>query len=386
MRVLFISNLFPNPVKPHLAAFSRQQIEALSEFVELDVVAPIPWTMADRKKVPLQRIHHNINVYHPVYWYTPGALRSLYGSFFYKSIHRLCTNLFNVKDYDLIYSTWLFPDAYAGLQLSVKYQIPLVVGVLGTDVNRLKAGDGLALKSVEVARGADHIVSVSNALKERLVDIGVESNKITVLHNGVNRSIFYPMDKAKIRSELGMDNDEKRILFVGNLLKTKGLQELLGAFSQLVALPEHADTKLDIIGSGPFLSDIRQMIVTEKISGHVNLLGSMSQGEIARWMNACDIFCLPSYSEGQPNVVLESLACETPVVATNVGGIPELARFAGEDNVSLVRAQCVDELASALTNKLCSNREVKSSSFIQSWHQNAQKLYCVFNSTTEKRG
>ena len=386
MRVLFISNLFPNPIKPHMAAFSRQQIEALSKLVELDVIAPVPWNMPDRNKVPSQRTHLNIDIYHPVYWYTPGVLRSFYGSFFHKSIHTLCNSLFKDRGYDLIYSTWLYPDAYAALQLSEKYQVPLVVGVLGTDVNRLRPGDGVTLKSVHVANRADHIVSVSNALKERLVAFGVEQSKITLLHNGVNRSIFYPMNKDKVRSELDIDHNEKRILFVGNLLKTKGLHELVSAFSRLIALPEYANTKLDIIGAGPFLGDIRQLISKDKISGNVNLLGSMAQVDIARWMNACDVFCLPSYSEGQPNVVLEALACEAPVVATNVGGIPELARFAGEGNVALVDAQTIDELVSALVTKLSSNCDVKGNDFIQSWQQNAQKLQTVFNSITKKEG
>jgi len=375
-RILFISNLFPNPLEPHRAAFSRHQISALTEFATVDVIAPIAWTTRDRDRIPKSHTYLGCEVYHPIYWYTPGVLRSLYGDFFFYSIRAIATHLLSTRTYDFIYATWLFPDGLAAARLAHVYNIPCIQNVVGTDVNRLVPDSPLTRHSLQVINQSQKVVAVSKALKQHLVKLGVDPAKIEVVYNGVDRTIFRTMDKQAIRSKLNVGDHEKYILFVGNLKKEKGLRELASAFAQLSRNMEDGHISLVLIGSGPYEKEMRELLKTEGVEQKVIFLGTRTQQEIAEWMNACDVFCLPSYSEGQPNVVIEALACGTCIVATNVGGIPELDR--GQGGILLVEPRLVDALTTALMQMLHTEKVTIECDFICSWQENAEKVLRIF--------
>ncbi|MBV5283939.1 MAG: glycosyltransferase [Paludibacter sp.] len=375
-RILFISNLFPNPLEPHRAAFSRHQISALSEFATVDVIAPIAWTTRGRDRIPKSRSDLGCEIFYPTYWYTPGTLRSLYGKFFYYSIRAIATHLLSSRTYDFIYSTWLFPDGFAAARLAYDYNIPCFQNVVGTDVNRLLPDSPLTRHSLQVINQSQKIVAVSKALKQHLVKLGVDPAKIEVVYNGVDRTIFRIMDKQAIRSKLSLGDNKKYILFVGNLKKEKGLRELASAFAQLSSNKENGHISLVLIGSGPYEKEMRELLITGGVEQKVIFLGTRTQQEIAEWMNVCDVFCLPSYSEGQPNVVIEALACGARIVATNVGGIPELDR--GQGGIRLVEPCSSDALAAALDEMLNAEIVTAECDFICSWQENAEQVFRIF--------
>jgi glycosyltransferase involved in cell wall biosynthesis len=162
---------------------------------------------------------------------------------------------------------------------------------------------------------------------------------------------------------LGLPTNGKIILYVGNLIETKGLGELADAFSNLSR--RYSELRLVVVGAGSFENEFRQKLDSAGTLSRVIFTGMIPADEVALWMNAADILCLPSYTEGCPNVVLEALACGTPVVASAVGGVPELAALDGR--IALVSSKDLVALQEALDQEL-NRKEWPSKRFIpQTW-------------------
>jgi glycosyltransferase involved in cell wall biosynthesis len=382
-RILFISNLFPSALFPNMAAYNSQQIAALREHCVVDVISPIPWTALVRRR-PASAYRHfdGIGVYHPVYYYPPRYLRTYYGEFFYSSIRNTAERLLARNKYDLVYASWLYPDCWAAAKLAASHHLPLFVKVHGTDVNRLVPGDPVTRRSLEGLAKAEKVICVSKALKKRLIELGASPEKLEVLYNGVDTRIFHPMDRAAVRQQLGVGADESLVLYVGNLKAEKGLGELIHAFRALSG-GGRGHMRLAVVGDGPYLPELRRLIDSFGLSDRVRLLGSLPLPTIAQWMNAASVLCLPSYSEGVPNVILEALACGTSVVATSVGGIPELDR--GDGRMRLVPARVVEPLTEALRAAVSSEGPQDASGVINSWQQNAAKLMHLFSEYRSER-
>jgi len=376
-RILFISNLFPNSLQPHRASFSRLQISALSELAEVDVVAPVAWTTPRRREIPSTGRLQGCDVFHPTYWYTPGILRNMYGLFYLGSIRKSVMRLVNSHRYDVIYASWLYPDGWAAARLAREFNIPLVLNVLGTDANRLSSGTAVTEKSLWAIRQSNKTIAVSQALKNHLVGLGANPEKIEVVYNGVDKVTFRPMDRMEMRHQLGAAKNVRLVLFVGNLLESKGLRELAHAFGELAHKKANGDIELIIIGSGSFEQKMRSLLATFGVEKRVRFLGVLPQPEIAKWMNACDVFCLPSYAEGQPNVLIEALACGARIVSTTVGGIPELDL--GRGNMRLVEPRSVPLLASALEASLLIGSTPVEGYSVSSWQENALQLRRIFD-------
>lgn len=375
-RLLFISNLFPNPLFPGKGIFNRQMIDVLREYYDIDVISPVAWTaqlrMASYIPPGLDTDH---GIYHPLYLYPPGFLRTLHGQCFYHSIRSIARQLIRRYEYEMIYSSWLYPDSWAAARLAREHGLPLYVKVLGTDVNRLRAGTALARKSLAVAVEARRVLCVSEALRERLLALGCPPERAVMLRNGVNREIFKPRPREEARRELGFAPSGRVILFVGNLLKSKGLRELLSAY-RMISRP---DLHLVIIGDGPCAAETRSLTARFPNPEQVHLMGALPLERVALWMNAAHLLCLPSHMEGLPNVVLEALASGLPVVATRVGGIPELER--GDGSLTLVEPRSVAELAGALQRQLDRGDGGGDSSFICSWQESVAQLAGILSSS-----
>jgi glycosyltransferase involved in cell wall biosynthesis len=146
--------------------------------------------------------------------------------------------------------------------------------------------------------------------------LGVPAAKIRVLRNGVDLNRFRPDGRNEARRDLGLEGST--LLIVGHLRPTKGHERVLQAMTKL------PDFNLLIVGDGPLRRSIEVMSQTLSIGDRVRFCGQMSQDELIRYYTAADALILASDREGMPNVVLEALACGTPVVATPVGGVPEV--------------------------------------------------------------
>ncbi|APG26449.1 hypothetical protein A7E78_00345 [Syntrophotalea acetylenivorans] len=378
-RLLFVSNLFPNPLEPQRGTFNQQQVAALKKFYHIDIVAPVAWTLCERKAgIPSKREFDGSAVYHPTYWYTPGLCRSWYGRFFLRSIQKVVLEAHKANPFDAVFASWLYPDGWAAGKLAQIMGVPFFVKVHGTDVNRLKCGTLMTKVSIEGIGGAERIFSVSGALKSHLMSLGVLERKIKVIYNGVDQKIFYPRPKDTARQSVGVDGQSQIILFVGNLKKEKGLGELAAAFSKLINSGGERDYRLVIVGRGPYEGELKKQLENLGVINQVQFKGSLPPEKVAMWMNAASVLCLPSYMEGVPNVILEALSCEVPVVATDVGGIPELSVKSGL--LQMVAPKDIDGLIRELKFVLEEDLEEAKCNGLPTWLENAQQVRDVIDS------
>jgi len=139
------------------------------------------------------------------------------------------------------------------------------------------------------------------------------------------------------------------ILSVGNLKPVKGFDLLIKAFKAVLTESRDKDLYLVIAGDGPLRRALERLISSLDLDEHVRLAGSVPNHELHLWYSAADIFCLASRHEGWPNVLLEALACGTPVVATAVGGIPEIIR---SDTLGLLTRRSEEDLARTISRAL----------------------------------
>jgi glycosyltransferase involved in cell wall biosynthesis len=210
---------------------------------------------------------------------------------------------------------------------------PSIIHVHGTDIHTIPQQSALLrFLTAWALRHADAIRAVSSDLAERTVKlIDAEKRrsgetetvkKVWVVPNGVDLNKFRLMERQEARRQLGLDDDKRYLLYVGRLVAVKGLDLLLDAFAQLVQ--NQREVELVLVGDGAERHVLAQRATTLGIRDKVHFVGAQPHERIVLWMNAGDVFCLPSHKEGLPTVLLESLACGTPVVATSVGGIPEV--------------------------------------------------------------
>jgi glycosyltransferase involved in cell wall biosynthesis len=376
MKVICITNLFPDVTRPGLAPFNRQQILHLAPLHELRLIVPVPWpryaalALRGRRPEPFEEWRELVTVHYPPYFYTPRILRRSYGAFYERSIAPLFDRLVRESRPDVVYATWAYPDCFAAARLAGRHDIPFVARVHGSDINQYLEYPARRRRILEAMRRAGQVVAVSAALRERLVAEGVDAGKIHVVYNGIDRDLFRPLDRASARRGLRLDESKRIVLYAGNLEPVKGVDLLLDAFGTL-----DDDVELHVIGDGPegkrLAARARALPPVKRAVFH----GRLAHGLMGTWLNACDVFCLPSLAEGTPNVVLEALACRTPVVASDTGGVPEV--IAAGSGI-LFRSGDAGALAGALREALSRswNRE-RIECPAGSWADNARQLGAV---------
>jgi teichuronic acid biosynthesis glycosyltransferase TuaC len=355
MRILAITSLYPRPGRESFAAFNRQQFRALAAENELRVIAPVAWTEEWRDRWKGRRTPrpgHNpdgIWVTHPRYYFPPKVLSHRYGECFLASIRASAAWLLEEFAPDVLLSCWAHPDGWATAQLARQAGLPSVIKVIGTDVLVLPRHPRRRTRVVEGLSQADRVVAVSRDLADQVIRLGVDPLKVAVVSEGVNTRLFRPGAQAEARVRLGMDGETPSILFVGNLLLSKGAGVLIEACRLLA--DRGMQFRCDLVGQGRDEHRLRTLIARQRLGDRVTLVGIRPHTELPAWYQACDLVVLPSASEGIPNVLRESLACGRPFVATRVGGIPEIADPA---ICRLVAPGAIAELATAIEEVMAS--------------------------------
>jgi glycosyltransferase involved in cell wall biosynthesis len=232
----------------------------------------------------------------------------------------------------------------------------------------------------EALQRADAVVSVSQNLAGQVECLGIDRSKIHVIYNGVDGKRFTPGSRLEARRQLGIPEDEKTILYVGNLVPIKGLEVLVEACSILAKSGQSFSCHL--IGNGPLRRKLERQSEWLRIDNRLHFHGSISQQQLPAWYRAADLVVLASYSEGLPNVLLEAIACGIPFVATRVGGIPELKMPLGSD---LVNPGSPSELAVAISHCL-RNTQIESSSKlpVRSYSRVGEEFTLLFESVLKR--
>jgi glycosyltransferase involved in cell wall biosynthesis len=226
---------------------------------------------------------------------------------------------------EIIHAHWVIPTGLiaviVGKYLSNK---PVVVTAHRADITVFPQKSWFArLAAGFVLNRADRVVAVSNLLKERIgSEYGVEEAKIEVVNMGVNSGLFKRRDKSAVRRKLGLPAQKKIVLFAGGLIRVKGVEYLLGAASLLAG--ELNEVLFVIVGTGSLERDLKSMAERLGVSEFVRFVGERPHGEIPLWVSCADVVAIPSLDEGLPVVLMEALAAGVPVIATRVGGVPEV--------------------------------------------------------------
>ncbi|NJE05720.1 glycosyltransferase family 4 protein [Thermococcus sp. M36] len=230
----------------------------------------------------------------------------------------------NKIEFDLIHAHFTWPSGYAAARLSKEFNVPLVITAHGYDVYDLPFRSREWFRKVKFALdSADHVITVSKSNFVILVEkLGIAENKISIIPNGFDSNLFRPMDKALARKQLNLPQDKKVVLNVANLVPIKGHKYLIEAIKNVVKGRE--DIMLIIVGDGPLRKDLEKQINKLNLESYVKLVGAKPHHEIPLWINAADLFVLPSLSEGNPTVMFEALGVGLPFVGATVGGIPEI--------------------------------------------------------------
>mgnify|MGYP001254024940 CR=1 FL=1 len=220
---------------------------------------------------------------------------------------------------DLVHCHWTVSGLVACLAMRL-YSRPVILSVRGSDVH-LVTGRALGWLNRRICRCMDVVIAVSEDIAAKLERAGVDRKKIRVVYNGVG-SEFSPRDRQMARRELGLPESRFIVIFVGLLVPVKGVEFLLEALPLL----NDSNVYCVLVGDGVSQSELEAKARDLGIAEQVQFVGRRAASEVPLWISSADVLALPSLSEGRPNVVLEAQACGIPVVATRVGGTPELVR------------------------------------------------------------
>lgn len=337
MRVLVLASTFPNAQQPTRGVFVRQRVRRLAGRADLVVVAPLPWfplnrvLRAERDLVPRVEEQDGMRVYHPRFFSLPRYGKFLDGALYFVSLIPFLTRLRRRFPFEVIDAHFAFPDGLAATLLGRLFRCPVVVTLRGSIV-RLS---GYRLHRPQLRWTLEHasrVTAVSESLKGVAVGLGVPADRVRVIPNGVDPSVFSPMDAREARRLCGLPERATVLLTVAGLYAGKGQHAVVDALPSIVA--RHPEALYVMVGEfrrgEGYRSRLERAIRARGLERHVLFAGPRPHAELRQWFSAADVSVLATQSEGWPNVLLESLACGTPVVATRVGGAGEIVRH-GED-------------------------------------------------------
>ena len=330
MKILTFSTLFPNVIKPHHGIFTETTLrhQLATGDIEAKVIAPVPWFPFDHPffgqystfaRIPKEEVRIGVPVVHPRYLVPPKVGMHVVPFTMAQSSKASIGRLIDEGyDFDVIDAHYFYPDGIAAIMLGKYFKKPVIITALGTDIN-LVLKDRVARRMIRWAgEKSAAMITVCEALKTEMVSHGMDGTRITPLRNGVDLQLFKPVDRAATRKKLKLEHFS--LLSVGYLDPRKGHDLIISA------LPKLPDVHLLIAGSGQDRSKLEALAVSEGVSDRVTFLGALPQTVLREYYGAADALVLASSREGWANVLLESMACGTPVVASNVWGTPEAVR------------------------------------------------------------
>lgn len=386
VRVLCISTMFPNPRMPVHAQFVKQRLDALSRKLDLIVVSPIPWfpgeqyfpRYANRSRIPSQTSANAYPTYFPKFFSIPAVLKPLDGIFLAFALWSFVRSHSLKEKIDVLDCHLAFPEGFAGALLSRVLGKPYVVTLRGHDVNDLPRFPVRIRQVLFALRHSARYFGVARALVDGAVRLGAPLEKGYASTNGVDAARFRPTAKEEARGALGLDHTKRYMLSVSHLVPRKGVDILLRALALLRA-EGHTDLRLIVVGKGGEEGDCESRLHTLAtelgIAGEVVWAGAVLNTDLHAWYSAADVFCLASEKEGWPNVILEAMACSTPVVAHRTWGVPEI--ITGPDLGILVETREARPFADAISlalEKTWDPARLRSYALENTWDKVAEEL------------
>lgn len=356
-KLLIVTNLYPLPWQPTRATFNFQQFGYLEEHCQVSYLIPVAFAdwWANRKQLPADQS----KIRYVPYFYLPKFGRRFYGKLMQWSLSLFAGHWIRSTRANKVLGSWAYPDGVASQAIASKLNAEFYLKVHGSDINMHAQYPERANQITRIANASQGVLSVSQDLAEKMIKLGIDENKIRTIYNGVNLKKFTASEA---------DTTEPYIVFVGNLKKEKGVLELLEGFSQIAS--KYAEISLRYVGSGPMLPVLKDKVKKLGLKDRVVFEGVKAHDELPEIIAKATILSLPSYNEGVPNVVLESMACSTPVVATAVGGIPEVVTEETGIIVPEISAKSVAKGLSAALDKEWDGTRIRQHAESFSWAKN----------------
>lgn len=328
LRLLTFTTLFPHRGRPNHGIFVENRLRHLIASGEAmsTVVAPVPWfpsrspvfgDWARNADADREEDRGQIKVYHPRFPLPPRiGMVSAPGSLFLSGARELSRLMKAGLDIDVIDGHYIYPDGVAAVALGRLFKKPVVLTARGSDITQYPSFRLPARMIRWAMQNAAALISVSAGLKAGMIDLGVSEEKITVLRNGVNLEQFRPIDPKIAQKQWGVS--QKILISVGHLIERKRHNLTIEA---LKFLPGWT---LVLVGDGPEKPRLQTLVSQLGLDGRVIFSGQKPHADLSSLYSGSDISVLASSREGWANVLLESMACGTPVVASNIPGNPEV--------------------------------------------------------------
>ncbi|MFN7694981.1 MAG: glycosyltransferase [Burkholderiales bacterium] len=333
MKLVCFSTLFPSSARPGHGIFVETRLRELLKLggIEAKVVAPVPWfpskhprfgSYARMAATPLREQRNGLDVLHPRYFLPPKVGMHMAPWSLFQGAKRSLTQLRDEGfDFDLIDAHYFYPDGVAAVELGRYFNRPVTVTARGSDLHFITQFAGPRRRMQQAAAKADASIGVCNALVDVLRDWSIPSSRLHVFRNGVDLERFRPIPQQEARTALGLQGSPL-LLSVGRLVELKGHHIAIEALSLLRA--QHPQARLVLLGEGEEREPLRQLADRLGLADAVLFAGAQPNDKLLQWYSAADLFLLCSSREGWANVLLEAMACGTPVLATATGGTPEV--------------------------------------------------------------
>ena len=395
MRALLFSNLFPTSRDPNRGLFTRQIAAELGRLCDLEVAVPLPWFPSGKLAARLAPAYarefgalaarqefDGVLATYPRYPLIPRLSERSHDRFMYLGVRGAVARRHEEKPFDVINAHWLYPDGVVAVRIGAQLKLPVVLTGLGCDVNEDLRNPAKRSRILEALHGAAAVTTVSQPLADVLIEVGVPSERITVIPNGVDTTRFTLGDQAGARRTLGL-GDHPLVVCVSRLSHEKGVDVLVDAARSLKAsLPA---ARIVVVGDGSERPALEARIAAAGLGDHVRLAGAVPHAAVATWMTAADVIAMPSRREGHPNAAMEALACGRPLVASRVGALGELVTAARGITVPPLDADALSAaLAAALTHSW-DHAVIAASVRDESWSRAAASYYRVLEKAATSR-
>jgi glycosyltransferase involved in cell wall biosynthesis len=330
IRVLSLSTNYPRPGEKDRGLFVRSRLQHVAEILPVVAVSPVALIdYAGRRRIggypPRKLTDHNLEVLYPRWLYPPrGGMTN--GWLLAARLLPFLRRLRQERPFEVIDAHFGHPEGVAAAFVSAALGVPFTVTLRGSEVMHAQQARGRKRWIGWALRRAARVIAVADSLRRFALELGVRQDALRTIPNGIDADVFYPRPYTETRTRLGMPAERPVILTAGHLIELKGHHRAVRALAELRR--SGSDAELWIAGgagrAAPFEAQIRQEVLRHGLNEAVRFLGPLPQEALAEHMSAADVFCLASSREGWPNVVNEALGCGAPVVATNVGGVPDM--------------------------------------------------------------